>query len=138
MSKFYAILGALIVGFVVVLSLLTALTSASASLANGAANLASSTALLTGQCLTAFLVVVSLAAGIVLGLGVGALRGKSLPAPSARHRWMPGPNAHWQKINVPIRAQLPPPQPQSLPKQQILLAADVEEEDDLPLQGWGF
>jgi hypothetical protein len=138
MSKFYAILSALIVGLVVVLSLLTALTSASASLANGAANLASSTALLTGQCLTAFLVVVSLAAGIVFGLGIGLLRSKSLPAPSAQPRWMPGPNARWQKINVPIRAQLSPPQPQPLPKQQILLAANVEEEEYLPLQGWGF
>lgn len=138
MSKFYAILGALIVGFVVVLSLLTALASASASLANGAANLASSTALLTGQCLTAFLVVVSLAAGIVFGLGIGVLRGKSLPAPTSQPRWMPGPNARWQKINVPIRAQLSSPQPQPQPKQQILLAANVEEDDDLPLQGWGF
>lgn len=115
-----------------------ALTASMASLANGAANLASSTALLTGQCLTAFLVVVSLAAGIVFGLGVGVLRSKVLPVPSAQPRWMPGPNAHWQKINVPIRAQLPPPQPQPLPKQQILLAANVEEDDDLPLQGWGF
>ena len=115
-----------------------ALTSSMASLANGAANLASSTALLTGQCLTAFLVVVSLAAGIVFGLGIGVLRSKALPAPSAQPRWMPGPNARWQKINVPIRAQLSPPQPQPLPKQQILLAANVEEDDDLPLQGWGF
>lgn len=138
MSKFYAILGALIVGFVVVLSLLTALASASVSLANGAANLASSTALLTGQCLTAFLVVVSLAAGIVFGLGINVLRSKSLPAPRPQPRWLPGPNARWQKINVPIRAQLPPPQPQPLPKQQILPMAEVEEEDDLPLQGWGF
>jgi hypothetical protein len=138
MSKFYTILGALMFGFVVVLSLLTALASASTSLANGAANLASSTALLTGQCLTAFLVVVSLAAGIVFGLGIGVMRSKALPKPVAQPRWLPGPNAGWQKINVPIRAQLPPPQPLSLPKQQILLAADVEEEDDLPLQGWGF
>ncbi len=115
-----------------------ALTASMASLANGAANLASSTALLTGQCLTAFLVVVSLAAGIVFGLGVGVLRGKSLPAPTAQPRWLPGPNARWQKINVPIRAQLSSPQPQPLPKQQILLAANVEEDDDLPLQGWGF
>ena len=116
----------------------TALTVSMASLANGAANLASSTALLTGQCLTAFLVVVSLAAGIVFGLGIGVLRSKSLPAPTAQPRWMPGPNARWQKINVPIRAQLSSPQPQPLPKQQILLAANVEEDDDLPLQGWGF
>ena len=113
-----------------------ALTASMASLANGAANLASSTALLTGQCLTAFLVVVSLAAGIVFGLGIGVLRSKALPAPSAQPRWMPGLNARWQKINVPIRAQLSSPQPQ--PKQQILLAANVEEDDDLPLQGWGF
>ncbi len=131
MNKLLAILAAVIAGVVVILSLLTALTSASA-------NLASSTALLTGQCLTAFLVVVSLAAGIVFGLGVGVLRSKSLPAPTAQPHWMPGPNARWQKINVPIRAQLPPPQPQPLPKQQILLAANVEEDDDLPLQGWGF
>lgn len=138
MNKLLAILAAVIAGVVVILSLLTALTSASASLANGAANLASSTALLTGQCLTAFLVVVSLAAGIVFGLGIGVLRSKMLPAPTDQPRWMPGPNARWQKINVPIRAQLPSPQPQPLPKQQILLAAEVEEEDDLPLQGWGF
>ena len=123
---------------VVILSLLTALTSASASLANGAANLASSTALLTGQCLTAFLVVVSLTAGIVFGLGIGVMRSKALPKPVAQPRWLPGPNAGWQKINVPIQALLPPPQPQPLPKQQILPMAEVEEEDDLPLQGWGF
>ena len=138
MNKLLAILAAAIAGAVVILSLLTALTSASASLANGAANLASSTALLTSQCLTAFLVVVSLAAGIVFGLGIGALRSKALPSPTAHPRWMSGPNARWQKINVPIRAQLPSPQPQPLPEQQILLTAEVDEEDDLPLQGWGF
>jgi hypothetical protein len=67
-----------------------ALTAFMASLANSAANLVSSTALLTGQCLTAFLVVVSLAAGVVFGLGIGVLRSKSLSTPSAQPRWMPG------------------------------------------------
>ncbi len=136
MGKFCVFLGILAAGAITVLALLTALASASASLANGAANLASSTALLTGQCVTIILVIVSLAAGIVLGLGIGVLRSKSLPAPSAQPRWLPGPNARWQKINVPIRAQFPPSQSQPSPERPVLLPAEVEEEDDLPL--WGF
>ncbi len=140
MSKLYASLGVAAAGVIAILALLTALTSASASLANGAANLASSTALLTSQCLAAFLVIVSLAAGIVFGLGLGVLRSKALSSPATHPRWMPGPNAGWQKINMPTSAQLsaPQPQPLTLPKQQMLLAVDVEEDDDLPLQDWGF
>ncbi len=136
MTKLLVILALLFAGVMGVLALITGLTSASASLANGAANLASSTALLTGQCVTIILVIVSLAAGIVLGLGIGVLRSKSLPAPSAQPRWLPGPNARWQKINVPIRAQFPPSQSQPSPERPVLLPAKVEEEDDLPL--WGF
>ncbi len=71
MKVFSALAGVFLV-IVVILSLLTALTSASASLANGVANAAASTALLTSQCLSGFMVVVALVAGA--GVGVTAYR----------------------------------------------------------------
>lgn len=65
------ILSALFILFlviVVLLSLLTAFTSASAGLANGVAHAAASTALLTSQCLSGFMVLVALIAGTALGV----------------------------------------------------------------------
>jgi hypothetical protein len=140
MGKFYAFLGVLAAGVVAVLALLTALASASASLANGTANLVSSTALLTGQCMTGFLVLVSLAAGVTFGLGWSALRSKALPQPPvAQPRWVSGPNARWGRIGAQsVQPQLSAPQAQPA-AQQVLLVAEVEEvDDDLPLNGWGF
>jgi hypothetical protein len=55
-------------GLLVILSLFTALTSASASLANGAAHAAASTALLASQCLSGFTAVVAFIAGATVGV----------------------------------------------------------------------
>jgi hypothetical protein len=125
------------------------LTSASANLVQAQANTfqaqANATQSATGfvdKCLSGFLFVLVLFAGI--GIGVGVVKAQHafqrlIPTSKAPVRtWAPGPNAGWQKINVPIRAQLSSPQPQPYPQQQVLLVADVEEDDDLPLQGWGF
>ena len=55
---------------VALLALATALTSAAANLANGVAFAAASTALLTSQCITGFMVSVAIVAGIGVGFGV--------------------------------------------------------------------
>ena len=140
MPKFLLALIAITLLLLTFAALGIALTASMASLANGAAQLVSSTALLTGQCMTGFMVVVSLAAGVIFGLGWSALRSKALPqSPAAQPRWVSGPNARWGQIGVrPAQPQLPAPQGQPA-AQQALLVADVEEvDDDLPLNGWGF
>jgi len=49
--------------------MMIALASASASMANGIAHAASSTALMTSQCVSAFMVLVALLAGGLIGIG---------------------------------------------------------------------
>lgn len=140
MSKFLLALIFITLILLIFVALGIALMASIASLANGAAQLVSSTALLSGQCMTGFLVMVSLAAGVTFGLGWSALRGKALPQSSvARSRWVSGPNARWGRIGAqPAQPMLPAPQSQPT-AQQVLLVADVEEvDDDLPLNGWGF
>jgi len=140
MNKLFLALISIILLLLTFVALGIALTASMASLANGTAQLVSSTALLSSQCLTGFLAVVSLAAGVTFGLGWSALRSKALPQPPvAQPRWVSGPNARWGRIGVrPAQPQLPAPQGQSA-AHQALLVADVEEvDDDLPLNGWGF
>ncbi len=139
MAKLLAIFVILFAVVVSVMALAIGLTSASASLANGVANAAASTALMTSQCVTGFMVVVSLVAGTLLGIGISILRGKTLPQTGAQPRWVSGPNARWQRIgSQPVPHQLPAPQAQPA-ERQVYLVADVEEtQDDLPLNGWGF
>lgn len=118
------------------LAMLTALASAGASLANGIANAAASTALLTSQCTSTLLIVIALFAGGVLGAGIARLQVSSPQSPT--HKWLPGPNANWQRLDSVAQAQLPPPQTQPISHPQMLLPAKVEDDDELSLQGWGF
>lgn len=124
---------------VVILSLLTALTSASASLANGVANAASSTALLTSQCLSGFMVVVALIAGA--GVGVTAYRfvsgrqARHLPTPPAApapypfirmqdpqpNRYLPAGNQRLPVIYTPEQAP-----------------ADEADSQDILFRNWGW
>jgi hypothetical protein len=124
---------------VVILSLLTALTSASASLANGVANAASSTALLTSQCLSGFMVVVALVAGA--GVGVTAYRfvsgrqARQLPTP-------PAATAPYPFIRVldPQPNRYLPAGNQRLPVIYTPEQAPAEEADsqDILFRNWGW
>lgn len=149
MSKITLGFGFVFLVIVTLGALALGLTSASANLVQAQANTFQAQAnatqaatSLVDKCLSGFLFVLVLFAGI--GIGVGAVKTQHafqrlIPASKASVRtWVPGPNAGWQKINVPIRAQLSSPQPEPFHQQQVLLVADVDEEDDLPLQGWGF
>ncbi|HNS37416.1 MAG TPA: hypothetical protein PKM01_06505 [Anaerolineaceae bacterium] len=149
MSKLALGFGFVFLVVITISALALGLTSASANLVQAQANTfqaqANATQAATGfvdKCLSGFLFVVVLFAGIGIGVGAvkvqGALQYLKPAVKTTPRTWAPGPNARWQKINVPIRAQLSSPQPQPFPQQQVLLVADVEEEDDLPLQGWGF
>lgn len=142
MSKVSLALGFGLLILLAVGSLWTGMTTTTANLVQAQANATQAATSFVDKCLSGFLFVLILFAGI--GIGVGTVKVQHAfqylkPAAITMPRtWAPGPNARWQKINVPIRAQLPSPQPQPFPQQQVLLVADVEEEDDLPLQGWGF
>lgn len=57
------------IAIVALLALATALTSTTASLTNGVANAAASTALMTSQCVAGFMVLVAIVAGIGIGFG---------------------------------------------------------------------
>ncbi len=149
MSKLALGFGFVFLVVITISSLALGLTSASANLVQAQANTfqaqATATQAATGfvdKCLSGFLFVVVLFAGIGIGVGVFKVQHSfqrlNPAAKTAARAWAPGPNAGWQKLNVPIRAQLSSPQPQPFSQQQVLLVAEVEEEDDLPLQGWGF
>ncbi len=68
--KIFSALAVLFFAIVIFLSLVTALTSASASLANGVANAAASTALMTSQCISGFMILVSIIAGAAIGISI--------------------------------------------------------------------
>jgi hypothetical protein len=97
--------------------LLIALASAGASLANGVANAASSTALMTSQCTASFMVVIALIAGAALGVSGLALRQRFSAPPQPlqpverRPAWL---------LGAPKRPALPAPD-----------LADLEDDDEL-------
>jgi len=129
----------LLLVFTILVALGIAFLASMSSLTNSAAQMVTSATLMTNQCLTGFLVVVSLASGVVFGMGLGMLRHNSsqIPAPADRPRWVSGPNAHWQRLNAPAQRQLSIYHNQLPDHQQVLVVSD-EEESDISLQGWGF
>jgi hypothetical protein len=58
------------IAIVALIVLATALTSTAANLANGVTYATASTALLTSQCITGFMVLVAILAGIGVGFGL--------------------------------------------------------------------
>lgn len=142
MSKVSLALGFGLLILLAVGSLWIGITATTANLVQAQANATQAATGFVDKCLSGFLFIVVLFAGI--GIGVGAVKVQHAfqrlnpAAKTAARAWAPGPNAGWQKLNVPIRAQLSSPQPQPFPQQQVLLVAGVDEDDDLPLQGWGF
>jgi len=138
MKVFGALAGVFLV-IVVILSLLTALTSASASLANGVANAASSTALLTSQCLSGVMIVVALVAGA--GVGVTAYRFVSgRPAhqlPAQHEAPVPYPFIQAQRAQ---QDRYLPPGAQRLPVIYATEQAKADETDsqDILFHNWGW
>jgi hypothetical protein len=129
----------LLLVFTILIALGIAIFSSMSNLTSSAAQMATSAALMTSQCLTGFLMVVSLATGVVFGVGLGMLRHNSsqIPAPTDRPRWVSGPNAHWQRLDAPAQRQFPLYHNQLPEYQQVLVVSD-EEESDFSMQGWGF
>lgn len=131
------ILFVLFVVLVAILALLTALASAGASLANGVANAASATALLTSQCISAFMVFTAVFAGIAIGVGANAFLtsrrpNRALPlAPSQTARpWiLPGQTP---ELRLPESNQ-------TQPRYYLPAAAENEPgaEEEL-FKGWGW
>ena len=124
---------------VIILSLAIALTSASASLANGVANAAASTALLTSQCLSGFMIIVSLIAGAALGVTgyrfLSERKPRLISPPSA----FPVPYRFiWAQNQKP--ASYLPTGEQCLPAVYIPDQAQAEatNDEDTLFQNWGW
>ncbi|MEW5870659.1 MAG: hypothetical protein AB1894_15405 [Chloroflexota bacterium] len=138
------ILAAILAGFlavVVLLSLATALTSATANLANGVAFATASTALLTSQCITGFMVLVAIIAGVGVGFGVAnflAIRRAAkqsqwispLPQSGIQHSfhqeqpmagYLPDPGARLPSLYLPVEQSMQP-----------------EEAEDTLFRNWGW
>jgi len=131
------ILFVLFVVLVAILALLTALASAGASLANGVANAASATALLTSQCISAFMVFTAVLAGIAIGFGAHAFltnrrpnRALPLPPSQTAHPWILPGQAPEQRL---------PETGQALPRYYLPAEAEKEPgaEEEL-FKGWGW
>ena len=124
---------------VVLLSLSTALASAGASLANGVANAAASTTLLTSQCLSGFMVIVALVAGAAVGVTayrlVSGRRAPLLPPPTAA----PSPYPFIQVQTPQPRGYLPDGS-QRLPAIYVpeQAQADEAESQDVLFRNWGW
>ena len=126
---------------VALLALATALTSAAANLANGVAFAAASTALLTSQCITGFMVLVAIVAGIGVGFGVAnfmALQRAAkqrqgitpLPQPGIKRSfsreqptagYLPDPGTRLPSLHLPVEQSMQP-----------------EEAEDILFKNWGW
>lgn len=137
------ILAAILAGFlavVVLLSLATALTSATANLANGVAFATASTALLTSQCITGFMVLVAVVAGVGVGFGVANFLAHrsaakqrqwiTLPQPGIQHSfhqeqptasYLPDPGVRLPSLYLPVEQNMQP-----------------EEAEDTLFKNWGW
>ncbi len=120
-------------GVIALLALGTALTSAAASLANGVAFATLATTLLTNQCISGFIALVTLVAGAAGGFGLAVVwRSRARQQPPGR--WAPGPNARWGRVDGVQRPALP-----QQPAPLVYLPEEVEEEEEtLLLDRWGF
>jgi len=138
------ILAAILTGFlavVVLLSLATVLTSAVANLANGIAFATASTALLTSQCITGFMVLVAIVAGV--GVGFGMANYLAFRRSAKQRQWispLPQPGIqHSFRQEQPVAGYLPdagvrlpslyPPVEQN---------AQPGEAEDTLLKNWGW
>ena len=137
--KVIGAIAAVFLVIVVILSLLTALTSASASLANGVANAAASTALLTSQCLSGFMVIVALVAGAAVGVTgyrfVSGRQARPTPPPQA----IPNPYP-FVRVQNPKPAGYLPTGDRNLPVVYLNEPGQREEaevEDSL-FRNWGW
>jgi len=141
MSK---ILFAFGLGFMVIFaisSIWIGITATTANLVQAQANATQATTGFVDKCLNGFLFVLVLLAGIAIGT-VGsqlrlAVQRTGLFARKLPGNWVSGPNAHWQRLNTPGQRQLSIYDNQ-LPEHQQVLVVSEEEDNDLPLQGWGF
>lgn len=138
------ILAAILAGFlavVVLLSLATALTSATANLANGVAFATASTALLTSQCITGFMVLVAIVAGI--GVGFGVANFLALRRAAKQRSWIsPLPQPGIQRSlrqEQPTAGYLPDPGVR-LPSLYLPVEQNVqpEEAEDTLFKNWGW
>ena len=129
----------LFVGIVALLALATALLSSAASLANGVANAAASTALLTSQCLSGFMVIVALVAGAAVGVTayrlVSGRKAPLLPPPAAA----PSPYPFIQ-VQTPQPSGYLPDSSQRLPAIYVpeQAQADEAESQDVLFRNWGW
>jgi len=129
----------LLAGIVTLLALATALLSSAASLANGVANAAASTALLTSQCLSGFMVIVALVAGAAVGVTAYRLvSGRKAPLllpPAAA----PSPYPFIQ-VQTPQPSGYLPDSSQRLPAVYVpeQTRADEAESQDVLFRNWGW
>ena len=134
------ILITIFIAIVALMALATALTSAAANLANGVAFATASTALLTSQCITGFMVLVAIVAGIGVGFGVAnflAFRS------AAKRQWinpLPQPGIqHSLRQEQPTAGYLPDPGvrlPSLYPP--VDQTRQPEEAEDTLFKNWGW
>jgi len=122
---------------IVILALATALTSATANLANGVAFATASTALLASQYITGFMVLVAIVAGI------GAANFLAYRRAAKQRQWMgqqPLPGIqHSFRQEQPTAGYLPDPNAR-LPSLDLPVARNVraKEAEDTLFKDWGW
>ena len=143
---------AAVVLILLILSAVTSLTLAQASLAQATANAFQASANLVTQCITGVMIVVALLAGAALGAGVMALRSAREQNPPqhqpAAGEWLPGPNAYWghQPLPPALPSMLPPaagaqfyyPPAAPIRPEWQQIALRESDEAEMPFDGWGF
>lgn len=135
------ILFTIFIAVVALIALATALTSAAANLANGVAFAAASTALLTSQCITGFMVLVAIVAGIGVGFGVAnflAMRNAEKLRQQIRQIPQTGDQRYFGQ-EQPVTGYLPDPGTR-LPSVYLPIerAAKAEEIEDTLFKNWGW
>ncbi len=135
------ILFTIFIAIVALMALATALTSATANLANGVAFATASTALLTSQCITGFMVLVAIVAGI--GVGFGVANFLAFRRAAKQRQWIgPLPQAGIQRSfsqEQPVAGYLPDPGTR-LPSMYLPVERTVqaEETEDTLFKNWGW
>lgn len=131
------ILFVLFVVIIAILALLTALASAGASLANGVANAASATALMTSQCISAFMIFTAVFAGIAIGIGTSTFLSSRRPNTA-----LPSTSAEITRPQIKpihtLQPRLPEPS-QSQPVYYLAAESDSDAiEEEAIFKGWGW